>query len=57
MEISYLTNSHNIHFNITVLELRIESYYQTHSHNIHFKMTGLVRRFLRRRNMSSSRIH
>ena len=39
------------------LELTIERFYQTHSHNIHFKMTGLVRRFSRRRNMSSSRIH
>ena len=38
-------------------ELTIERSYQTHCHNIHFKMTGLVRRFLRRRNKSSSRIH
>ena len=30
---------------------------QTHSHNIHLKITGLVRRFLRRRNKSSSDIH
>ena len=30
---------------------------QTHSHNIPFKITGLVRRFLLKRNMSSSRIH
>ena len=30
---------------------------ETHSHNIHFKMTGLVRRFSRRRNKSSSRTH
>ena len=36
---------------------RLSRSYQTHSHNIHFKMTGLVRRFSRRRNMSSSRIH
>ena len=39
------------------LELTIERSYQTHSHNIHFKMTVLFRRFLKRRNMSSSRIH
>ena len=31
--------------------------HQTHFHNIHFKMIGLVRRFSRRRTMSSSRIH
>ena len=30
--------------------------YQTHSHNIHLRITGLVRRFLRRRNLSSSKI-
>ena len=30
---------------------------QTHAQNWHFKMTGLVRRFSRRRNLSSSRIH
>ena len=39
------------------LELTIERSYQTHSHNVHFQITGLVRRFSRRRNMSSSRIH
>ena len=38
-------------------ELTIERSYQTYSHNIHFKMTELVRRFLRRKNKSSSRIH
>ena len=38
------------------LELTIERFYQTHSHNIHFKITRLVRRFSRRRNLSSSRI-
>ena len=31
--------------------------YQTHPHNTHFKMIGLVRRFSRRRNTSSSRKH
>ena len=30
---------------------------QTHFHNIHLKKTRLVRRFLLRRNMSSSKIH
>ena len=39
------------------LELTIERSYLTHSNNIHFKTTGLFRRFSRRRNMSSSRIH
>ena len=42
---------------MTELELTTERSYQTHYHNIHFKMTGLVRRFSRRRNMSTSRIH
>ena len=42
---------------MTGLELTIEIFYQTNSHKIHFKMTGLVRRFSRRRNMSSNRIH
>ena len=37
-------------YRITGLELTIERFYQTHSHN-------LVRSFLRRRNMSLSRIH
>ena len=36
---------------------RLSWSYWTHSHNIRFKMTGLVRRFSRRRNMSSSRVH
>ena len=31
--------------------------YQTHSHSIHFKITELVRRFLRKRNMSLSKIY
>ena len=31
--------------------------YQTHSHNIYFKITELVRRSLRRRNMSLSKIY
>ena len=53
----YQTHFHNIHFKIKGLELTIERFYQTHSYNIHFKMTGSVRRFSRRRNMSSSRIH
>ena len=35
----------------------LNHHYQTHSHNIHLKITRLVRRFLLRRNMSSSRIH
>ena len=39
------------------LELTIERSYQTHSHNVHCQITGLVRRFSRRKNMSSSRIH
>ena len=38
-------------------ELTTERSYQTRSHNMHFKVTGLVRRFLRRRNKPSSRIH
>ena len=38
------------------LELTIERSYQAHSHNIHFKMTGLVKRVLRKRNISFSRI-
>ena len=42
---------------VTELGPTIERSYQTHSQNIHFKMTGLVRRFSRRRNLSSSRIH
>ena len=42
---------------MTGLELTIERFYQTHSHNIHFKITRLVKRFSRRRNLSSSRIH
>ena len=44
---------------IEIMELgpTIERSYQTHSHNIHFKMTGLVGRFSRRKNMSSSSIH
>ena len=46
-----------IHLKLTRLEPTIESSYQTHSHIIYFKMTELVRRFLLRRNMSSSRIH
>ena len=37
--------------------LRIERSSQTHSHSLHFKMTGLVRRFSRRKNISSSRLH
>ena len=41
---------------MTELELTLERSYQTHYHNIHLKMIGLVRRFSRRRNMSSSRI-
>ena len=53
----YQTHSHDIHFKIMGLELTIERPYQTPSHNTHFKMTGLFRRFLRRRKMSSSRIH
>ena len=51
------TSSCNIHFKIMGLELTIKRSYQTCSHNLHFKMTGLFRRFLKRRNMSSSRIH
>ena len=51
----YQTHSHNIHLKLTRLEL-IERSYQTHSHNICFKITGLVRRFLLRRNISSSKI-
>ena len=39
------------------LELTIERSYQIQSHNRLFKMTGLVRRFSKRRNLSSSRIH
>ena len=39
------------------VELTIERSYQIQSHNRLFKMTGLVRRFSRRRNLSSSRIH
>ena len=39
------------------LELTIEISYQIHSHNIYFNIAGLVRRFSRRRNMSSSRVH
>ena len=54
---SYQTHSHNIHFKIMGLRLTIERSYQTHSNNIRFKMTELFRRFSRRRNMSSSRIH
>ena len=34
-----------------------ENFNHIHSHNLHFKITGLVRRLLKRRNMSSSRIH
>ena len=37
--------------------LAIERSNQIHSHNIHLKITGLVRRFLLRRNRSSSKIH
>ena len=36
---------------------KLERSYQIHSHSIHLKITELVRRFLRRRNMSSSKIH
>ena len=46
-----------LYFKMTELELTTERSYQTHYHNIHLKMTGLVRRFSRRRNKSSSRIH
>ena len=49
-------HSHNMHFKITGFEITIERFYQTHSHNVH-KIMGLIRRFSRRRNMSSSRIH
>ena len=46
-----------IYILISGLELTIERFYQTHSHNTHFKMTVLIRRLLRRRNMSLSRIY
>ena len=36
---------------------KLERSYQIHSHSIHLKITELVRRFLRRRNMFSSKIH
>ena len=54
------THSHNIHLKLTRLELTIERSYQTQSHNItrcYLKITRLVRRFLLKRNMSSSKIH
>ena len=38
-------------------ELTIERSHQTHSHILCLKITGLVRRFLLRRNMSSSKIY
>ena len=53
----YQTHSHNIHLKLTRLELTIERSYQTHSHNICLKITRLVRRYLRRKNMSSSKKH
>ena len=47
-----------IHLKLTRLALTTERSYQTDSHNIHVNITRLVRRFLlRRRNMSSNRIH
>ena len=54
----YQTNFHNIYLKLTRLELTIGRSYQTHSHNIPLQITRLIRRFLlRRRNMSSSKIH
>ena len=52
----YQTHSHNLHFKMAELELTIERH-EILLHKIHFKITGLVRRFSRRRNMSSSRMH
>ena len=46
-----------MHVKLTRLELTIERSYQAHSHSIYLKITRLVRRFLLRRNMSSSKIH
>ena len=46
-----------IYILISGLELTIERFYQTYSHNTHFKMTVLIRRLLRRRNMSLSTIY
>ena len=42
---------------MTGLELTIERSYKTHSHDTKFKITGLVKRFSKRRNMFSGRIH
>ena len=54
----YQTHSYNMHLKLTRLELTTKRSYQTHFHNIHLNITRLVRRFLlRRRNMSSSKIH